>query len=520
MSAHAGAFPINRKNIPLNEHQYRSLCDACDRVLLAPDSTVERVAIPWLHIIREHPVFLENYRDLFEPARGCHAVLGKLHRTFLNKAGWFRQFLRTCRTDGRPWFGPEKLPGSLDILFVSHLLNSSHAGQSLDFYFGYLPDELVNRGYSVAIALINHTGQAAAPLAEKWNNNRVARIVLSGSLHFSEEMALRRRLRVESFQLRQRARATANKLEHCVLDRSSREAISGGSLTTLRMAAQLGALAAETKPKAIVVTHEGHSWERLAFAAARKMVPKIKCIGYQHAALFRLQHAIRRNLAREYNPDHIVTAGAVSKSQLDHAEDLNGIPVSVLGSNRALTGGGAYPHLEIGHEPVASCLVLPEGIASECHLLFEFSLECARLCPEIRFIWRLHPILSFSSLAAKNKRLRNLPQNVILSQETLEEDITRCSWALYRGTTAVVQAVVAGLRPLYLQLPDELNVDPLYELKVWRKSVKSPADFCTIARSIPNTISLDEETFYREAERYCRDFFSPLNPRALELIVT
>ena len=38
--------------------QYLALCEACDRVLLAPDATIERVAVPWLHVIREHPVFL------------------------------------------------------------------------------------------------------------------------------------------------------------------------------------------------------------------------------------------------------------------------------------------------------------------------------------------------------------------------------------------------------------------------------------------------------------------------------
>ena len=508
----------------MNEEQYRSLCEACDRVLLSPDSTMERVAIPWLHIIREHPVFLENYRDLFEPTKGCHAVIGKLHRTFLNKAGWFRQLLRSCRTDGRPWFGPEKLPHSLDILFVSHLLNSSHAGQSLDFYYGNLPDALAGRGYSVAIALINHTGQAAGPLAAKWKDNRVTRVVLSGSLPFLEEMALRRRLRRESSKLRQCAHAAVVGLERNVLARSSEEAVSGGTLTSLRMASQIGSLVSQMKPKAIVVTHEGHSWERVAFAAARQAAPEIKCIGYQHAALFRLQHAIRRNLARKYNPDHIATAGIVSKGQLDNTAGLHGIPTSILGSNRALEGKNAAVCPKYAAEKTSdihpACLVLPEGIASECHLLFGFSLDCAKLCPDIHFIWRLHPILSFKSLAAENRLFRSLPSNVTLSRKTLEEDLSRCSLALYRGTTAVVQAVVAGLRPLYLQLPDELTVDPLYELKVWRKSVKSPADFCAIAHSMPHPIPLDEEAYYREAARYCRDFFSPLNPCALERIVT
>ncbi len=485
---------------------------------------MERVAIPWLHIIREHPVFLENYRYLFESSRGVHAALRNLYRMFRNRAGWFNQLLRSCREDGRPWSGPEELPHRIDVLFISHLLNATQAGQSPDFYFGNLPGELAERGHSVAIALINHTGLAAGPLAEQWRDHRVPRIVLSGSLRFSEEMDLRRRLRRESLQLRQLARTAAHGFDSRILAFSSEEAISGGSLTALRMAVQIGSLAAEMQPKTLVVTHEGHSWERLAFAAARKAVPGIKCIGYQHAALFRLQHAIRRNLSSEYNPDHIVTAGAVAKAQLDNAKGLNGLPTSVLGSNRALNGIRSRRRTENADQTSSrayhACLVLPEGIPSECHLLFEFSLECARSCPEIAFIWRLHPILSFKSLAATNKKLRSLPHNIILSQATLEEDMSQCSWALYRGTTAVVQAVVAGLRPLYLQLPEELTVDPLYELEVWRKSLKAVEEFRHIVRSARPMRSPEEESSYREAERYCREFFTSLNPRAIELLLS
>ncbi len=114
----------------MNEEQYRSLCEACDRVLLAPDSTLERVAIPWLHVIREHPVFLANYVDLFEPARGGKAIIRTCLRVIRNMAGWYRQIGRSLRTGVQPWYGPEDIPSGIDVLFVSHLLNPSQAGQA------------------------------------------------------------------------------------------------------------------------------------------------------------------------------------------------------------------------------------------------------------------------------------------------------------------------------------------------------------------------------------------------------
>lgn len=489
-------------------------------MLLAPDSTIERVAIPWLHVIREHPVFLDNYVDLFEPTKSGKAIVRKWWRLFRRKAGWFRQLLRSLHIDGRPWFGPDDLPSGIDVLFVSHLLNSSQAGKEDDFYFGGLPNEVVDRGHSAVIALINHSGQNAEHLAGKWNGSSLPRVILSGSLRFLEEVTLRRRLKKESLRLRKLAKKETAGLFRKVLVRAYQEALSGGSLATLRIASQIGTLAAKLQPKAIVVTHEGHAWERVAFAAARSIYPNMRCLGYQHAALFRLQHAIRRNLAREYNPDHILTAGTVSKAKLERAPGLNGIPITVLGSNRAfkgttMNGGGPMHPEQIEHSGNSACLVLPEGIASECHLLFEFALDCAQSCPEIRFIWRLHPILTYESLAAQNRKLRNLPRNIVLSQTTLEEDMDRCRWALYRGTTAIVQAVVAGLRPIYLQLPGEMTIDPLYELSALRAEVATVSEFQGVMNAVINMSFCISKSEAQTVTKYCEDYFLPFDPKVL-----
>ncbi len=39
----------------ITEPQYLELCKACDQILRAQDSTAERVAMSWLHVIRERP---------------------------------------------------------------------------------------------------------------------------------------------------------------------------------------------------------------------------------------------------------------------------------------------------------------------------------------------------------------------------------------------------------------------------------------------------------------------------------
>lgn len=508
----------------MNEEQYRSLCEACDRALLAPDTTIERVAIPLLHIIREHPMLLMRYAELFEPISDIKEVGRRLLRALRSQAVWCRQLLRSTRSSGQIWCGHEALPRKIDVLLVSHLLNENFAGQEDDFYYGDLPKKLLVQGHSVVIALINYSGAPGAMLLEKWNNEAVPRVIFTPSLSVPKEQALHRRLCMESIRLKRLA-SSAKGLYRKVLVRAAQDARSGGALFTLRLGEQIGALVSELKPKAIVVTHEGHAWERVAFAVARNALPAIRCIGYQHAALFQLQHAIQRSLAPDYNPDTILTAGSVSKAKLERAPSLKGVPISVLGSNRSYKRGmDDVGHMtekpDRGSIDSPTCMVLPEGFTSECHLLFEFSLACAQALPEMRFIWRLHPSVTHEALIKQNPKLRNLPRNIVLSEATLEADTARSQWALYRGTTAIVQAVVAGLRPIYLQLPGEMTIDPLYELGTWRAKISCISEFQRAVYLDSNSLDYPSESSVEEARKYCEFLFTSPDANTMSALVT
>ena len=498
----------------MNEEQYRLLCEACDRVLLANDSTIERVSIKWLHVIREHPVFLTNYVDLFQLKKNIWRRWLTSWKAFHDKLRWLRHLVIALKSNQKDVSELDQSPEDVDVLFVSHLLSASQAGQEEDFYFGEIPNKLVAQGYKVAIVLINHSVQSSKAFDHKWNLCTVERIVLPNHFRVSELVAFYRRLKLESLRLEVLARKESFGLLRRVIKRASQEALSDGTLTTLRFYEQMRSLAFKFKPKTIVVTHEGHAWERMAFSAAKSAVPEVKCIGYQHAALFRLQYAIRRNLTPQYNPDQILTVGDVSMQQLKLTPGLGGIPISILGSNRSPKSKEVKTEKSLAHTRDSdknTCLVIPEGIAIECYLLFEFSMACAQALPEIQFIWRLHPILTFESLVSHYPILKDIPSNIELSCNTLEEDIGRSRWALYRGTTAIVQATVAGLKPIYLVLPGELTIDPLYELEVWRENIVSISDFENVIDSDMDTTHFRSKESKLFAIQYCERFFKPID---------
>lgn len=502
---------MSHAEVRLSEGQYRDLCEACDE-LLAEDASDERVAISWLHVIREHPVFVRQYAHLFDAGKGPLRRLAKLSR-YGAQAGW-RLLQAAWRRSATPWTASGELPCDIDVLFVTHLVNASHAGQANDFYFGELPNILADSGQSVVIALINH---AAAPeaIVSRWEGAAVPRVVLSRVLRVADEARNAARMVTAASRVARSRPSRRAKLSRLAAQWASVEALGGATAFTLRVENQVRALVSALRPACIVLTHEGHAYERIAFAAARAVNPRIRCVGYQHAALFRLQHAIRRPLSPAFNPDAILTAGEVALRQLDRVVALETSVKAVLGSNRALDErkfaarrfAVAAPQGEVD-----ACLVVPEGFESECAHLFGFALECARLAKDTRFILRTHPLISPRSLEKRIPALRHPPPNVEISTRSLEADLAQSRWVLYRGTTVVIQAILADLRPVYLRLAGELTIDPLYELQQGRDIVTRP---CDLVQLMTTAIASPQRGTIEPVKAYCRDFFLPLKPTVL-----
>lgn len=507
--------------ISLTEEEFTALCAACDRVLLLPDSGIECQAIPWLHVIREHPVFLANYTEIFHDNGAVwHSKFARGKRYIANAAYLARQCSRAIATRNGPFFSSSPSVAPVDVLFISHLVNVAHAGSTNDFYFAEIPGELAKMGSKTAVVLLNHTETDGNLLATGWSQATVPRILLNRSIGLTTELCLRNRLLRESRRLRKLADAEPEGLYRKVLARASAEALSSGAWASLRMARQFTELINKYQPKVIVTTYEGHPWERMAYYAAKSVSSEIICIGYQHAALFRLQHAARRKLASQYNPDCILASGFVTKRQLERSPALNGIQLAVLGSCRSIQNkpGENVSFTDSTTNHCQFCLVLPEGDVSECNILFEFSIRCAKALPHARFVWRLHPLLSHEQLAVENPLLRNLPTNIVLSKETLEFDLARCTSALYRGTTAIIQAVLVGLRPLYLARQGEMTIDPLYEVDGWRVTISTVEDFIRVIENDKNLLSRPNEEI-KEAVTHCENLFVPINIGILHEIV-
>lgn len=466
--------------------------------LLKAAGDVATIANPYLHPRNIHPSNLPMYQPLFDGLPEPRAGLK-------NCAAGARAVAAALFDRETGWHG-DTLGGQVDILFVSHLLRPEQIDSGQDLYYGDLPAALERHGLRSAVVLINHTGLPWTSLASRWKSSSIPRVVLGRALTAREELSNEFALARAGRSLKRGAVGDTCKAK--TIRHAAAHSRSGTARDALRIGIQIASLVRQTDARMLVMTYEGHGWERLSMMLARKIIPDVTCVGYSHAVLFPEPRAMIASLGTKLDPDYILTAGTVTRDKLAKILDMPSVGLGVLGSVRR---GSA----ELSPDRPPRCLVLPEGLVSESLPLITAAAEAARLLPDVSFRVRLHPVLQRERMLDEAPSLRDLPHNIEWStQGPLDRDFSDCRWLLYRGTSAVFQGVEAGLKPFYLSLPGEhAPIDPLAELSAWKIVVSSGAELAS-AMSAP-VEAKTEQAELATARQYCSAYFAPIDPSIL-----
>ena len=92
----------------------------------------------------------------------------------------------------------------------------------------------------------------------------------------------------------------------------------------------------------------------------------------------------------------------------------------------------------------------------------------------------------------------------------MDDDIQKCDSALYRGSTAIVNAINAGLKPIYYkQSTDELSIDPIYQQQQGKETVRNQNEL-----HLAFNKNIDAKT-RQTLQDFAQDFYTPLNVNAL-----
>jgi hypothetical protein len=488
----------------MTEQQYVALAAACDRLLRAPTTSLARLAIPALHFLNEHPGSLAQYAALLDERTERH--FANIPRTVIRAA---RGLLRSLGATAPDYSG--LLP--VDVMIVSHLLKPEQLQRDTDFYFGAMQRYFRDQGARALLVFIDHL--PAGQRGPRLRSLPADRMILPGAVSWSTEANIWRQC-VRAVSALRRERTTAgNAADGGLALLASGQAVAAATVENLRMHAALAQLCRTINPRIVITTYEGTVAERLVWHAARTAERPPLCVGYQHAMVLQRAHAIRRPVAAAgmpCDPDVILTLGPVPHIALAASPGLQATRFIEYGSHRR----AELPDLMPREDRPRRCLVLPDASDQECATLFEFALRCARLSPDIGFALRPHPMVDAASLLRRHLALRKLPENVSLSMGTpLEQELARTRYCLYRGSSAALYAVRAGIKPFYLARPKELAFDCLHGLSDWRETVSSPEEL--VAR-IRLTDSFPDAAAARAAN-LCNGFVSEVRPAAIQALL-
>ncbi len=352
-----------------------------------------------------------------------------------------------------------------------------------DFYFGDLQQRVVHRGVRMLLLCGNVVGGswrafakahlAASPMA------RMPELCLVPPL---APLRLMAKQLATSLRLRRIAAQAHDPLVKRLSALASQDCLAPDTARA-GLYFWMGRSAVQTwRPRAFLTLYEGHAWEFCARWGATSEDGSCQTVGYQHTAVFPESLSMTApspipGINARVLPDVVLCLGEAPLGLLRAGHERHQIRLAPFGSFRYQA-----PVIERPADPHRrTMLVTPEGLVSEVKALFTFAYACAQRMPAYTFVLRCHPELPLSkALQLVSVDLTNQPNLILSEHRRIEDDFARASGLLYRGSSAVMYAVLHGVLPIYLHVPTLFDRDPLYWLDGWRRRCATPEDVADI----------------------------------------
>ena len=450
----------------MNEKEYRKLCEDCFKIL---NIEKKAMAVSFLHVLKEHPESLKQYLLLYNKENYLIKLIKYiLLYTKVILINIFRLIMSFIHNNELWYSNTNGFKVQCDLLLVTHLINKNQLNNENDFFFGDLENYLKTSGFKVGIIFIDHIGIKNKIL--NLNNKNI--YILPSLINFRLEMKLLKK--ALSIKRLIKNLIHEKELNPLLIKFSAVNSIGSSTLSALRIEYQVTHLMEYLNPKGLIFTYEGHSWERLLSLSTKVENRNIVSIGYQHNYLTKLQNSSLRSFGAPFDPDCIFVSGLFGKIRFSNSMYNTKYGIELIGSNRV-----SIEKKNKLFKKQKRVLVIPEGLNSECEIMFKFSRKCADLDFNIKYLWRLHPALT-KKYIINNSLFKNLPENITLSSNSLESDVEYSTHVLYRGSTAVINAIKLGLKPIYLNIHGELEIDVLHGLNNWKEKIHSPIELIQI----------------------------------------
>jgi hypothetical protein len=339
-----------------------------------------------------------------------------------------------------------------ETLFVSHATKTNIDAGS-DQFFGDLLKLFSEK--KCTVLYLNHTRSKYARILKKLNSKRISQNVLlmPKFLHPSETkeyLGTVMKLLMEHLKLantyRKIEKAKADILIESIPWIFSRETYNNFNL--VKRATELQKI---HQVKNLFLTLEGYSYEELISSQLKRMNPNTNLYFYQHSPLTKAHTGVQLFLKNLNERICILTTGvAYSEFILGFSNENE---VFCVGSMKALNS------IEIYDERNNSVLITPEGTTIQTVKFLQLTSQIAKVHPNVFFIFRFHPNLELNRSIKKLKRALESFDNVEISAQSLERDISRTKATVYAGSAVAIQALNYRNLPIFVDFEDSFEKD-------------------------------------------------------------
>ena len=427
--------------------------------LLQTDSSLILHSFSHLYFKNSHPNFIDS-TDIFKREKfNVFKVVSYLTKKFIMSDSINQNIQR------------EKV----DILILSHKLKNV---KNKDIYFASLKQKIKKKILNV---YINHTSILSKNFQLEKNT-----ILLSTRLNFLKELLLIIKViffsfnNLKIFRYHKKLGSRLNLISQC--------------LYNLRIYEQLKKILIRFEPKSVAFTYEGYAYERLICKLCKDL--NIKSFGFQTSVIIPSSYSIFQNYTEEYNPNIIFTQNKYYQNIFKKKSNLKKTKIICL-ETRDLSKKNYHSSKN------NNILVLQEGIPSECYTLFKFSYKLAQKNKNLRFIWRIHPVLEWKEVI-KKLNVFNFPKNIKISNSNFYKDIKKSKYCLYRGSGSVIEALNNNVLPIYLKSSNDIEkIDPLYQYN--KNIIQTEKDFINLFNKYKNKKKYNNEL--KKFEKFLNIFY-------------
>jgi len=429
------------------------------------------VASPYLYILKKHSTTYDFLSEIFHSIKKNTKIKKKVKTKYLSR-------LKMRRKLNVP-SGDVRYDERRRVLIISHALDGTNFSEP-DLYFHGIVNWLEANGICVLMAYIDHShGKDFSH--ECLGNNK---IILPKRLSYLSELWIMMRI-VTSFQAAlfiEFIRFGFSR-DFDVLLRLAYSRKQFLSLSGVRIQKQIKAIIREVTVSDVIITYEGHPWERLVSYILRK--EKIGVAGYIHSVACDCSFGIARSFANDYyNPKIILHSSSAVKNyfeRMHHLNDEHFLKNSiVIGTHKyrdELFQAKDYEKLNL--------LFVPEGIDVEYEIFFEIiSVLVNSYIPNINITFRPHPQLISGPIVDKLVGLRRNHPNLSVSYQPFQKDLFANNYVFFRGSAAAVEAVQSKLFPIYIEHRLQ-TCDPLAMISSCTLRVNSDTNFKSFFYKLP-----------------------------------